>query len=323
MTEAGDKWIVTARGMSRRFGDLTALEGLDLTVPRGEIFGLVGPDGAGKTTTLRLLCGLLRPTSGEASVAGFDVVRDGDKIKDHVGYMPQKFGLYPDLTVQENMAFYADLFGISAAELETTGGRLLAMTRLEPFRGRQARKLSGGMKQKLALTCALLHKPEILFLDEPTNGVDPVSRRDFWKILYELVKQRITVFLTTAYLDEAERCNRVGLLHRGKLIECDSPERLASHLEETCHRVETPRPREAKAFLAGRPGVLSVEASGAALHAFLAPGESPERLRSLLEERGLGPATVSPIRPSLEDVFIALVQRQSRSTPVRSSEGVS
>jgi ABC-2 type transport system ATP-binding protein len=216
--------IIETRNLTKRFGTLTAVDRLNLTVSRGEIFGLVGPDGAGKTTTLRMLCALMDPTEGSAIVAGHDAARESQAVKDRIGYMAQRFGLYQDLTVEENMDFYADLFGIEGDERERLAARLLRTTRMEPFRARRAGQLSGGMKQKLALMCTLLHKPEILFLDEPTNGVDPVSRRDFWAILYELLKDGITIFMTTAYLDEAERCNRVGLLHKGTLIRCSAPD---------------------------------------------------------------------------------------------------
>jgi len=218
--------IIETRGLTRRFGELVAVDHLNLAVERGEIFGLVGPDGAGKTTTLRMLCGLMTPSEGSASVAGHDVVTESQAVKDQIGYMAQRFGLYGDLTVDENMTFYADLFGITGRLREDLTAQLLRMTRMEPFRGRQAGRLSGGMKQKLALMCTLLHRPQILFLDEPTNGVDPVSRRDFWAILYQLLKDGITIFMTTAYLDEAERCNRVGLMHRGRLIRCETPEEM-------------------------------------------------------------------------------------------------
>jgi len=218
--------IIETRGLTRRFGALTAVDHLDLSVARGEIFGLVGPDGAGKTTTLRMLCGLMDPSEGSAQVAGHDVARESQAVKDQIGYMAQRFGLYGDLTVEENMSFYGDLFDITGGEREDLSARLLRMTRMEPFRDRQARQLSGGMKQKLALMCTLLHRPQILFLDEPTNGVDPVSRRDFWAILYQLLKDGITIFMTTAYLDEAERAHRVGLMHRGKLIRCATPDEL-------------------------------------------------------------------------------------------------
>jgi ABC-2 type transport system ATP-binding protein len=218
------KFVVT--DAKNKKSEIIAVEHLNLEVPKGEIFGLVGPDGAGKTTTLRLFCGLLDPTEGQVKVAGFDASTDTDNVRDRIGYMAQRFGLYQDLTVEENMDFYADLFGITGKERDRLKAELLPMTRMEPFRNRQAGKLSGGMKQKLALMCTLLHHPQILFLDEPTNGVDPLSRRDFWAILYQLIKDGVTVFVATAYLDEAERCNRVGLLHRGKLIHCDTPDNL-------------------------------------------------------------------------------------------------
>src|SRR5215472_2555900 len=216
--------IIETHDLTRQFGELTAVDHLNLSVAKGEIFGLVGPDGAGKTTTLRMLCGLMDPTEGSARVAGHDASREAQAVKDRIGYMAQRFGLYQDLTVEENMIFYADLFDITGQTREELTARLLRMTRMEPFRQRQAGKLSGGMKQKLALMCTLLHRPQILFLDEPTNGVDPVSRRDFWTILYRLLKDGITIVMTTAYLDEAERCNRVGLMHKGKLIRCSPPE---------------------------------------------------------------------------------------------------
>ena len=216
--------IIETRGLTRRFGELTAVDRVDLTVTRGEIFGLVGPDGAGKTTMLRMLCGLMDPTEGSARVAGHDVAKESRAVKDQIGYMAQRFGLYADLTVEENMVFYADLFGIVGAERDALKLQLLKMTRMEPFRARQAGRLSGGMKQKLALMCTLLHRPQILLLDEPTNGVDPLSRRDFWVILHQLLAEGITILMTTAYLDEAERCHRVGLMHRGKLIRCAPPD---------------------------------------------------------------------------------------------------
>jgi len=215
--------MISIRQLTKRFGDLTAVNRLDLEIPKGEVFGLVGPDGAGKTTTLRMLCGLVDPTEGEAHVAGHNVRKSPDQVKDSIGYMAQRFGLYQDLTVDENMDFYSDLFGIERSERERLLPRLLEMTRMAPFRKRQAGRLSGGMKQKLALMCTLLHRPKVLFLDEPTNGVDPVSRRDFWRILQQLVAEGVTIFTTTAYLDEAERCDRVRLMHEGDLIRCAPP----------------------------------------------------------------------------------------------------
>jgi drug efflux transport system ATP-binding protein len=306
--------IIRTRNLTRRFDTLTALDHLNLEVARGEIFGLVGPDGAGKTTTLRLLCGLLDPSEGEAWVAGQDVTRAPEAVKDRIGYMAQRFGLYHDLSVDENMQFYADLFGISAAQRAHLLPELLHMTRMEPFRGRQAGKLSGGMKQKLGLMCTLLHRPEILFLDEPTNGVDPVSRRDFWAILYQLVKDGITVFVTTAYLDEAERCNRVGLLDRGRLIRCDAPENLRRQMQANCYELAAQNLRAARELLQSCTGVVSVEPSGAALHLFLEPAHtSPDTLVKKLDENRLGPAVLRPILPSLEDVFIALIRQAERA----------
>lgn len=224
--------LIEARGLTRRFGDLVVVDRVSLAVHAGEIVGLVGPDGAGKTTILRMLAGLLDPSEGECRVAGFDLATHLDQAKDQLGYMAQRFGLYPDLTVEENMHFYAELFGISPEERERVGQELLQMTRLEPFRQRAAGKLSGGMKQKLALICALLHRPRVLLLDEPTTGVDPVSRRDFWRILRRLASEQIAILVTTAYLEEAELCDRVGLLYRGKLIRLASPAQLRAEFRE-------------------------------------------------------------------------------------------
>jgi ABC-2 type transport system ATP-binding protein len=303
--------IILIRDLTRRFGTLTAVDRLNLEIAPGEIFGLVGPDGAGKTTTLRLLCGLLDATEGQVDIAGHDVAKEIDAVKDQIGYMAQRFGLYADLTVEENMNFYADLFGVIGNDRDELKSRLLDMTRMEPFRGRAAGKLSGGMKQKLALMCTLLHHPRILFLDEPTNGVDPVSRRDFWAILYQLVKDGLTVFVTTAYLDEAERCNRVGLMHHGSLIRCDSPAALKEQVEETCYEVVADDQRGAREFLSRQPGVVSVEASGPTLHLFLDQGAtSPDRLSGAAEREGLGRTEFREIAPSLEDVFIALIRKQ-------------
>jgi ABC-2 type transport system ATP-binding protein len=306
--------IIRTRDLTRRFDKLTAVDHLNLEIARGEIFGLVGPDGAGKTTTLRVLSGLLDPTEGQAWVAGHDVAKDTQAVKDSIGYMAQRFGLYTDLTVDENMEFYADLFGVSRADRQRLLPDLLRMTRMEPFRGRQAGKLSGGMKQKLGLMCTLLHRPEILFLDEPSNGVDPVSRRDFWAILYQLVKDGITVLVTTAYLDEAERCNRVGLMYNGRLIQCEAPEAARHQIPEECYQVEAPDPRAAREVLLRSEGVLCVEPSGATLHLFLKPERtSAENLRRELDRSGRGPAVFQRILPSLEDVFIALVRKAEQS----------
>ncbi|MFA6281653.1 MAG: ABC transporter ATP-binding protein [Candidatus Omnitrophota bacterium] len=217
---------IKAVNLTRKFGSLTAVDNLNLDVPEGEIFGLVGPDGAGKTTTMRLLTGILSPTSGEAWVCDKHIVKQAEPLKENIAYMSQRFGLYEELTVLENINFYADVYGVGKAKREETIDRLLDFSGLLPFKQRFAGKLSGGMKQKLGLACALIHTPRVLFLDEPTNGVDPVSRRDFWNILYDLLKQKVTIFCSTCYLDEAERCTRVGLMHKGKLLRIDSPDKI-------------------------------------------------------------------------------------------------
>jgi len=216
--------VIKADLLTRKFNDNIAVNNLSLDIPEGEIFGLVGPDGAGKTTTMRLLTGILDPTSGEGWVYGKHIVKEAETLKDNIAYMSQRFGLYEDLTVMENINFYADLFGVSGPERPEKIEKLLGFSNLTPFKARLAGKLSGGMKQKLGLACSLVHTPKVLFLDEPTNGVDPVSRRDFWRILHDLLKEKVTILYSTSYLDEAERCRRVGLLHKGKLLRCETPD---------------------------------------------------------------------------------------------------
>lgn len=235
-------YIIETKKLTKKFDNLTAVDSLNIQVPEGEIFGLVGPDGAGKTTTMRLLTGILEPSGGEGRVAGSDIVKESEELKKHIAYMPQKFGLYEDLTVIENIDFYADVYSVSKKDRQSQIDKFLSFSGLAPFKDRLAGNLSGGMKQKLGLACALIHTPKVLFLDEPTNGVDPVSRRDFWKILYGLLKENVTIFLSTSYLDEAERCKRVGLLHKGKLLRCQSPDEIkkeknAQTLEEAFIRI--------------------------------------------------------------------------------------
>lgn len=312
MSSARPATIIRATGLTRKFGSprvgfLTAVDHLNLEVKEGEIFCLVGPDGAGKTTTLRLLCSLMDPTEGTAEVTGHDVVKESDAVRDHIGYMAQKFGLYPDLTVDENMFFYSDLYGIVGQEREELTTRLLKMTRLEPFRNRPAGKLSGGMKQKLALMCTLLHKPRVLFLDEPTNGVDPVSRRDFWAILYSLVRDGLTVFVATAYLDEAERANRVGLMHKGRLIRCDTPAALRQDLDHAYYNIEGEDPRALREVLEKHAGVLAVQPTGANLRLYI-----DERTTSAEELAQVIPFKWQRVAPSLEDVFIAMVRHEEQ-----------
>ena len=217
---------IKAENLTRKFASLTALDHLSLEVKEGEIFGLVGPDGAGKSTTMRLLTGILDPTEGDAWVCNKHTVKEAEALKENIAYMSQRFGLYEELSVMENLNFYADLYGVTKEKRKNDIERLLGFSGLLPFKERFAGKLSGGMKQKLGLACALIHTPKVLFLDEPTNGVDPVSRRDFWSILYDLLKEKVTIFCSTSYLDEAERCGRVGLMHKGRLLRCDSPDKI-------------------------------------------------------------------------------------------------
>lgn len=295
--------------LTKRFGELTAVDGLTLAVAQGELFGLVGSDGAGKTTTMRMLCGIMDPSDGEARVLGRHTVSEDEAIKEEIGYMSQRFGLYPDLTVLENIHFYADIYGIPRRGRDEKIDRLLAFSNLAPFRRRQAGNLSGGMKQKLGLACALIHTPRVLFLDEPTNGVDPVSRRDFWRILYQLLREGVTIFVTTAYLDEAERCNRVGLIHKGRLLACDSPDRLKGLMRGTILEVRTDAARQAARILrTGLDGTTSVGLFGDRVHVVT---EAPDRTRSAIEalmaREGLPLRGLRPIEPSLEDVFVSVL----------------
>ncbi|HMM47321.1 MAG TPA: ABC transporter ATP-binding protein [Thiobacillaceae bacterium] len=306
---------IRVSGLGRAFGDLWAVRGLDLEVMRGEIFGLVGPDGAGKTTTMRLLTGILAASEGTASVAGFSIDGEEEAIKARISYMSQRFGLYGDLTVQENLRFYADLYEVPRREREPLEERLLGFSNLTPFRKRLARNLSGGMKQKLGLACALIHKPEILFLDEPTNGVDPVSRRDFWRILYAMLKEGVTIFVSTAYLDEAERCTRVGLMHNGRLVECDTPQKLKADLPGKLLEIEIEQPRAAREVLAAEMGWNRVSLFGGTLHLYAEDDAHVERARDILRQAGIAILDEKTIVPTLEDVFIRRIGHDEEAAP--------
>lgn len=295
---------ISTQGLGRAFGSLWAVRALDLEIPRGEIFGLVGPDGAGKTTTMRLLSGILAATEGDAMVAGHSIRTDDESIKTKIGYMSQRFGLYGDLSVEENLRFYADLYEVSRQERVPAEERLLGFSNLTPFRKRLARDLSGGMKQKLGLACALIHKPEVLFLDEPTNGVDPVSRRDFWRILYSMVKEGVTIFVSTAYLDEAERCTRVGLMDQGRLVLCDTPRNLKAAMKGVMMEVEVANPRAAKDELARVLDGKRVSLFGGKLHVLAAGEEEIASVGQALARAGIAVVSQRTIVPSLEDVFI-------------------
>lgn len=306
-----NEYVIETQNLTRRFGRVVAVDELNLSVRRGEIFGLLGPDGAGKTTTIRLLCGLLTPTSGSARVAGFDTVRQAEAVKRRIGYMPQQFSLYGDLTVLENLIFFADVFEVGRQEREERIARLLAFSRLKPFRNRRAAHLSGGMQKKLALACTLIHHPEILFLDEPTTGVDPVSRREFWEILTELHLEGVTLFVTTPYMDEAERCSRVALMLDGRVIACDTPDRIREQVTGYLLELRPARVREAARALEGTPGVLEVQVYGDRLHVFVEdPRRGEEAVREALARAGIGLESLRPTRPRMEQAFISLIRRR-------------
>jgi len=300
---------VSLRAIRRRFGEVTAVDGLTLDVRRGELFGIVGPDGAGKTTTLRMLAGVLRPTEGDALVGGVSVRRDPEGVKHHIAYMSQRFGLYTDLTVRENIDFYADLYLVPAAERAARLERLYAFSGLGPFRGRLAGQLSGGMKQKLGLCCALVHEPEIMLLDEPTFGVDPISRRDLWLIVHEMVATGVTVVVATAYLDEAERCDRVAMLHEGHLIALDAPGALQERLAGRIQVAAADEPRPAREFLVRHPLVQNAVLFGDAIHAtFEDTARDWPVVRRDAEAAGIALRSDAMAEPSLEDAFIDLVR---------------
>jgi ABC-2 type transport system ATP-binding protein len=296
---------VSVRGLTRRFGALTAVDALTFDVPAGSLFGLVGPDGAGKTTTLRMLAGVLRPTDGDAEVLGVSVRRDPETVKRHSAYMAQRFGLYTDLTVRENIDFYADLYEVPKAERPARLERLYRFSSLGPFEHRRAGQLSGGMKQKLSLCCALIHHPEVLLLDEPTFGVDPISRRDLWLILHEMVASGVTVVVSTAYMDEAERCDRVALLDKGRVVALDTPEALQASLPVTVIAVRTSDPRRAAAVLSRVPCVARAALFGDLVHASVSnvDRDCPEA-EAALAAAGITVLERHAIVPGLEDVFI-------------------
>lgn len=309
---------IRTTGLRRTFDDLVAVEGLNLDIAAGEIFGLVGPDGAGKTTTMRMLTGILPPTGGAAEVAGFDVVRHAERLKEHIGYMSQRFGLYPDLTVMENIEFYADIYGVPARGRVEKIDRLLSFSNLTSFKQRLAGNLSGGMKQKLGLACALIHTPRVLFLDEPTNGVDPVSRRDFWRILYQLVREGVTIFVSTAYLDEAERCNRLALLHQGRLLGLGTPDEVKAMMPGALLEVRTAAPRRTASLLRAHLAGASVGLFGDRVHvAVRDPAAAESAIRRLVVAAGFESLAIRPIEPSLEDVFVSVLAAKEAATDAR------
>jgi ABC-2 type transport system ATP-binding protein len=298
---------VDARGLAKAFGPVSACRGVDLEVRPGEIMGLVGPDGAGKTTTFRMLCGIVPPDGGHAAVAGHDVIADPEGVKARIGYLPQRFSLHRDLTVDENIAYVAELYTVPQEDWHRRREELLDMTYLLPFRKRLAGRLSGGMRQKLALICTLIHRPEVLFLDEPTTGVDPVSRRDFWKLLYDLPRQGVTIVISTPYMDEAARCTRLAFMYAGQLLAVDTPAGLKQVVPGRLWQVRCRPQREAREALKRCPAVRGVEVFGDRLHVALQEGGTPDLCQEALRAAGIECFEHQPVEPSLEDAFMALV----------------
>jgi ABC-2 type transport system ATP-binding protein len=299
---------VSLRGLSRRYGETVAVDDLTFDVEAGRLFGLVGPDGAGKTTAMRMLAGILRPTAGDAVVHGVSVRDDPEGVKPHIAYMSQRFGLYTDLSVRENIEFYADLYQVPKDVRPKRLERLYAFSNLGPFEQRMAGQLSGGMKQKLSLCCALIHHPPIMLLDEPTFGVDPISRRDLWLIVHQMVAAGVTVIVTTAYLDEAERCDRVALLHHGRVIALDAPNALQSRIEGRVLSVTSERPREVRNCLREQGGVRAT-LFGQSVHVVLADAAQDwPRAARFLDDAGIPYQPPQQVPPSLEDAFMHLVE---------------
>ena len=306
-----DDLVIEMDNLTKQFKNVTAVHGLNLSIQRGEIFGLLGPDGAGKTTTIRMLCAIMDPSAGSASVAGFDTVKEPEEIKKRIGYMAQQFSLYGDLTVLENLVFFADIFQVGRQEREERIARLLEFARLTEFQKRRAAHLSGGMQKKLALACTLIHQPEVLFLDEPTTGVDPVSRREFWDILTELHLAGVTLFVSTPYMDEAERCSRVALMFEGSVIVCDTPAYIKGLVEGELLELRPDRLREASRIIEVLPGVLEVQTYGDLLHVFVddATRRAPA-IQEALTGAGIAIQGLRQTRPRMEEAFISLIRKR-------------
>jgi ABC-2 type transport system ATP-binding protein len=306
--------VITTRSLTRTFGRNVAVNQLDLSVHKGEIFGLVGPDGAGKTTTLRLLAGIMRPSEGAATVAGYDVRRNPEAIKARIGYMAQQFSLYEDLTVMENLNFFADIFEVSTADREARIPRLLEFSRLTEFTSRRAGRLSGGMQKKLALACTLIHQPEVIYLDEPTTGVDPVSRREFWDILGDLHLEGITLVVSTPYMDEAERCSRVGLLFAGQLIACDTPDAIQGMVHGEVLEIQPSSMDGSAKLVATMPGVQEVQTYGNLLHVLVDDAKRRAGfVRKALEAAGHAVVWMRSTPPRMEEAFIHLIRRRQKA----------
>jgi ABC-2 type transport system ATP-binding protein len=311
MTASSLSTIISTQGLTKRFGDFTAVDNVSFEVKPGEVIGYLGPNGSGKTTTIRMLCGLIRPTSGTAQVMGVDVVRNPEGVKPLIGYMSQKFALYDDLTVRENLEFYAGVYDVPRATEKQRLAEILHMAGLEGRTESPTGDLSGGWRQRLALGCALVHHPPLLFLDEPTSGVDPVARRQFWDLIYELAEGGTTIFVTTHYMDEAEHCGRVGFMHNGRLLAYDTPRALkAKYLRGVAWDLAVDPLLEAVEALSRLSGIAQASLSGDRAHVIVVQDAwSPETLTAALADRGISVTTVEVVEPALEDVFILLAHR--------------
>jgi ABC-2 type transport system ATP-binding protein len=307
MMRAESDPAIAVAGLTKRFGPEAAIEDVTFDVKSGEIFGLIGPDGAGKTTILRLISGVMAPDAGAVIVAGADVVAQPESVRDRVSYMPQRFGLYEDLTVDENIRFFAEVFAVPGRTREERAARLLSASGMMAFRKRLAGQLSGGMKQKLGLACALVHAPRIVLLDEPTTGVDPVSRREFWEILYGLRSQGVTMLISTAYFDEAERCDRLALLDSGRLKYCESPSSLRARMPGALLEVQTADAHAARAVVAGLSGVVSVLMVGEGLHVHADDAAAGPRIAQALDARQVAHGDIHQVTPGVEDLYVALL----------------
>jgi len=308
------EWAVSIDNLVKTFGSFVAVDHVSLQVPKGEIFGFLGPNGAGKSTTIRMLCGLLTPTSGRASVAGFDVAADPEQVKRNIGYMSQRFSLYDDLTVEQNIDFFTGMYGVPRERRAERKDYVLRMASLTERRDSLTRTLSGGWKQRLALGCAILHDPPVVFLDEPTSGVDPIARGTFWHLIGELSRTGHTVFVTTHYMDEAEYCNRLALMYAGKVIALGAPAKLKRDLaEHNLLRLDTAAPLDTMRAIEREEGILEVAVFGSGLHVVVDDVEAAmERIRGALAAQGIAIRRLEQIQPSLEDVFVALIEAEER-----------
>jgi len=313
---------VEVKGLTKQFGDFTAVDAIDFYIPKGEIFGLLGPNGAGKTTTIRMLCAITRPSAGQGSVLGWDIERDAEWIKRNIGYMSQRFSLYNDLSCQENIMFYAQVYAVERSRQASRAGELIDLLGLADLRDIPVRSLSGGWRQRVALACAVVHQPPMLFLDEPTAGVDPISRREFWDFIYQMAGEGVSILATTHYMDEAEFCNKIGMMYDGRLIRIASPETIKEDLPGALAALECEQALAVEAFLREQPEVIDVALHGAQIHAVLRSRKDKTGLAKKMKEHGFKLSLFEFIQPSLEDVFIAMIENQKKYAPELPVNGV-